>query len=375
LKGRKLRILIYSDHFFPSIGGSENYAFDLASQLVNYGHVVGVITSQRNLEEDNFSFSIYRLKKTFSIYKINFGFFEIPAIIKKFRPDVIQINYQTGGENILIILLKILNIPFVITYHADHIRLIGKVIDEFQLLSTFRLAKVIMVQSERDDKKFRKKGIDSRKLKLIRFTGIDLERYKCSKTYSLNKENVKLVCIARLDDSHRYKGVYELIESIRSIKQEELGSKLSLRIIGDGNLKSVYEDFCRDANLNNITFLGDLSFNDLLGQICQSNFLILPSIDKDEGFGRVVLEALSCGIPVIVSKYAGIAELVTKHEAGIVFDPTEYLTLVKTINNIINEPSELKKLIKNGRKLIAEEELSLSSVTEKVIDVYYSSIK
>ena len=132
---------------------------------------------------------------------------------------------------------------------------------------------------------------------------------------------------------------------------------------------------CRDANLNNITFLGDLSFNDLLGQICQTNFLILPSIDKAEGFGRVVLEAISCGIPVIVSKYAGIAELVIKHEAGIVYDPTDYLNLVKTINNIINEPSKLQKFIKNGKKLISEEELSLSSVTEKVIDVYYNSIK
>ena len=148
-----------------------------------------------------------------------------------------------------------------------------------------------MVQSERDERKFKMRGISQGKLRLTRFSGIDIEKYKCSSKLVFDKENIKLLCIARLDDSHKYKGVYELIEGIKSLKNEELDFKLSSNIIGDGNLRKSYEEECKAANLDNIIFLGDLNFEALLNQICQASFLILPSINKAEGFGRVVLEA------------------------------------------------------------------------------------
>lgn len=367
-----LRVLIYSDHFFPLIGGSENYAFDLASELSRHGHHVGVITSQRKFEKDNFSFKIFRLQRPFSLFRINLNFLEIPRIIKDYQPDIFQINYQTGGENILIPLLKILKLPIVITYHADHVVTLGRMLDELQLLSTFRLANTIMVQSERDEIKFKKRGISQGKLRLIRFSGIDTEKYKCSSKHVFKEKNIKLLCIARLDTSHKYKGVDKLIEGIKSLKNEELNFKLSLNIIGDGNLRKPYEEECRVANIDNIKFLGDLSFEDLINQICQANFLILPSINKAEGFGRVALEALSCGTPVIVSKYAGIAELVSKYDAGVVYDPDDFIELVRILKPVTDNPARLKKIVENGKTLITEESLSLNTVTEKIIHSYYS---
>ena len=368
---RRLRVLIYSDHFFPSVGGSENYAFDLASELSRCGHYVGVITSERKSGKDNFPFTIFRLKKPFSLLRINLNFLEIPRIIRSYRPDLFHINYQTGGENILIPLLKIMKVPFIITYHADHVVTLGRMLDELQLLSTFRLADTIMVQSERDERKFKMRGISQRKLNLARFNGIDTEKYKCSPNHVFDNENIKLLCIARLDDSHKYKGVHELIEGIKSLKNEELGLKLSLTIIGDGNLRKSYEDECEAGNLDNIKFLGDLNFEDLLNQICQASFLILPSINKAEGFGRVALEALSCGTPVIVSKYAGIAELVSKYDAGLVYDPDDFIGLIQVLEPVIDNLARIRKLVENGKTLITEEGLSLKTVTEKIIYAYY----
>ena len=369
---RRLRVLIYSDHFFPSVGGSENYAFDLASELSRCGHYVGVITSERKSVKDDFPFTIFRLERPFSLYRINLNFLDIPRIIKSYRPDLFHINYQTGGENILIPLIKIMKLPIIITYHADHVVTLGRMLDGLQLVTTFRLANTIMVQSERDERKFKMRGIPQRKLRLLRFNGIDAEKYKCSPKRVFDNENIKLLCVARLDDLHKYKGVYELIEGIKSLKNEELDFKLSLNIIGDGNLRKFYEDACKAANLDNIKFLGDLNFEDLLNQICQASFLILPSINKAEGFGRVVLEALSCGTPVIVSKYAGIAELVSKHDAGLVYDPDDFIELIRILNLVIDNPTRLRKLVENGKTLITEEGLSLRTVTEKIIHSYYS---
>ena len=368
----KYRILIYSDHFFPSVGGSENYALDLATELTKQRHEVGVITTDKAFYKDEFSFQTFRLWRPFSPHRIGINFLEIPRIIKQFRPDIFHINYQTGGENLLIPILKIMKVPFVLTYHADHVVILGKMIDELQLISTFRLANMIMVQSERDERKFKMRGIQEGKLRLIRFNGIDTEKFKCSSKGFFYNGAIKLLCIARLDDSHKYKGIYELIEGIKSLRNEELTFKLSLNIIGDGNLRTLYEKQCKAANLDNIKFLGDSSFEDLLNQLCQANFLILPSIDKAEGFGRVVLEALSCGTPVIVSKFAGIAELIGKYDAGIVYDPDDFMGLIRILKPVIDNLSRLKQLVENGKSLITEEGLSLSTVVENVIHAYYN---
>lgn len=375
MQDASLRILIYSDHFFPSLGGSENYALDLATELTNQGHNVGVITSEKESDVDSFPFKIFRLRKPFSPHRMNVNFLEIPRIIRQFRPDIFHINYQTGGENLLIPLLKLNGTPLVVTYHADHVVTLGRMIDELQLISTFRCANMIMVQSERDERRFKMRGICLGKLLLIRFNGIDTKKYKCSSKGVLNKENIKLLCIARLDDSHKYKGIYELIEGLKSVRNEELDFKLSLNIIGDGNLRKFYENECKAANIDNIKFLGDLSFADLLNQICKANFLILPSIDKAEGFGRVVLEALSCGTPVIVSKYAGIAELINKYDAGIVYDPFRFRNLTNIFSSFLDSQQKLQKFIDCGKKLIIEEGLSLSNTTKRVVNLYYKVIK
>ena len=68
---KKLRILVYSDHFFPSIGGSENYAMDLANELSREGHKVGFITAEKSDVKNEFQFELFRLHKPISIKRMN----------------------------------------------------------------------------------------------------------------------------------------------------------------------------------------------------------------------------------------------------------------------------------------------------------------
>ena len=374
LQKDSLRIMIYSDHFYPSLGGSENYALDLATELTRQGHSVAVVTAQKEFDADTPLFQIFRLRKPFSLYRVNLNFIELPKIIKEFQPDILHINYQTGGENLLIPLLKVMRMPFIITYHADHLVTLGRMIDELQLVSTFRCAKFIMIQSKRDEKKFKSRGFPKEKLFLSRFNGIDTEKYKCVSKGNRNENSIKLLCIARLDDSHKYKGIHELIMELRGLNIIELPFKLSINIIGDGNLREQYENECCVYHLSNISFLGNVGFEQMIKEICDADFLILPSIDKAEGFGRVALESLSCGTPVIVSKYAGIAELIEKYNAGIVYDPRNLKGLIYTIASFLYSRQGLQQLAENGKTLITGEKLSLTLTTEKTTQIYYKSL-
>lgn len=372
---KRIRILIYSDHFFPSIGGSENYALDLSTELYREGYKIAVVTAEKSNKRDEFQFKVFRLKKPFSIRRANINLIEMINVIKVYKPDIFHINYQTGGENIIMPLLKLMKIPIIITYHADHVVLMGKLIDELQMAITFRLASLIIVQSERDSLKFKNRGYPENKLKLLRFNGIDTNRYKCKGKSKMGLEQIKLLCIARLDDVHKYKGVGELIDSLIDIRKKNGVSNFKLNIIGDGELRKLYETKCRNNDIENIIFLGTLENEEIIDYLCKSDFLILPSNSHAEGFGRVVLEAISCGTPVIVSKFAGISELVEKYNAGIIYDPNNFNFLMDRLFNIIHNTHKIEEFISNGKKLILEENLSLQYTTKRIVELYNQILK
>lgn len=361
-----MRVLIYSDHFFPLIGGSELFASDLANGLELNGNEVLVVTSVHSSIPNPFNFSLYRLKKTLNIKSVNLNFLEFPGLIKNFRPDICLINYQTGGENVLLFLLKMFRIPTLIIYHADHIMVPGKILDELQAISFFRLANKILVQTEREKKRFLTRGLPSSKVIRMNFNGVDRTIFKCNKIKKqIGPDSIKLICIARLDNVHKYKGVDKILEEFSKYKDLILGFNIELDIVGDGPLRVEFENICYNAHLNNVHFFGELGLEDLIDQICNSNFLLLPAIDKAEGFGRVALEAISCGIPVIVSKYAGISEKILEYDAGIVFDPNDIFDMLNEILAISKNGERYQTLLSNANFMIDTELFTLESITKE----------
>ena len=372
----KFRILIYSGAFYPSIGGSENYAKDLATELSRQGHVVGVITSETYDRKDNFSFNVYRLRTSFSVHGLNLNFLEIPAIIRGFDPDAFHINYQTGGENLLIPLLRVMGVPIVLTYHADHLVVLGRMIDEIQMVSTFRLAELILLQSDRDYDKMKSRGIPKKKLKVLKFNGVDAHKYHCNfKETASDESPIRVICISRLDDRHLYKGIDLLLDT--ALKKRELFDRqiMVLNIAGDGNMRKKYESKVILNRVPNVNFIGDLTDGDLLKYLCASDYMILPSVNRAEGFGRVALEAISCKIPVVVSKYAGISELLRKYRSGIIYDPFSGTNVFEIIARFNASACDRDNLVHNAEAMIATEGLTLCSAVEKTLKYYEEVVR
>ena len=366
----KLKILIYSDHFYPLIGGSENYALDLAIELSRQGHDVGVITSQNSNTERRFSFSIYRIKKPLRMRNLNLNFLDVPTIIKDFRPDVFHINYQTGGENILLIMLSFLNLPFVITYHADHFSRLGRLIDLIQSYTTFKLADRILVQSKNDTDNFLKNRINESKLETFLFNGIDTNKYKCGfrNSETANKK-IKALFVGRLDKHHLYKGLDFLLEALNKLSRTGGLKDFSLTIVGEGNLRVDFEKRVKNYGLKNVTFLGDLDDEQLISTYCNSDLLILPSNSKAEGFGRVVLEALSCGLSVIVSSDAGISELLALKKIGLIFKSNNVDSLIQALNYYFEKRNLKMDTLENIHNIV-KNDLSLTSTVKYTTSVY-----
>lgn len=77
-----------------------------------------------------------------------------------------------------------------------------------------------------------------------------------------------------------------------------------------------------------------------------ADLLIVPSI-HEEGFGRVILESLACGIPVIGAKCGAIPEAMDDMVGELIDIRPE--NLIKTVENLMRNTRKLKRYAKDAR--------------------------
>ncbi len=125
-------------------------------------------------------------------------------------------------------------------------------------------------------------------------------------------DNLRIIFSGRFD---KKKNLPLLIESLPGVLDKY--PELILDIAGSGTSKEVKHVYRLVASLQlepNIQFHGWIEGGRMRQLLTASKLLVLPS--ENENFAIVVAEALSLGIPCVVSKFVGTAYIVTKHLAG-----------------------------------------------------------
>ena len=155
------------------------------------------------------------------------------------------------------------------------------------------------------------------------------------------------------------KGIKELIAAAKLWDK-----RITLAIAGSGPLESYIKH--QTSIINHIVFLGKLNQDELPNYYSAADLLIVPSV-HEEGFGRVILEALSCGTPVIGANRGAIPEALDESVGRLIEVSPE--NIKKAVEYFYDHPEELKKLAKNARKY-AEKRFSEKN-TEMIIRSYY----
>lgn len=114
----------------------------------------------------------------------------------------------------------------------------------------------------------------------------------------------------------------------------------------------------------NVIGLGFVSDEDLLDIYNLATVFVMPSFY--EGFGLPIVEAMSCGVPVITSKNGSIPEIAK--DAALYVDPNDSNSIKEGINKIVNNKNLQEDLSAKG--LIRAAEFSWQKVAEQTHDVY-----
>jgi len=160
-----------------------------------------------------------------------------------------------------------------------------------------------------------------------------------------------------------HKGILNLLR----VMTDETLRRTDLLVIGDGNLRRECEDFVRKRGLKHVKFVGKVPFKDIPNFYAASDIVVFPSIWQ-EPFGRVVLEAMAAGKPVVASNVGGVVDLIINGENGYLVEPLNDKMWVKYLNMLISDELLRERLGKNGKKLSANFDTEV--VTRKIIDVY-----
>jgi glycosyltransferase involved in cell wall biosynthesis len=173
----------------------------------------------------------------------------------------------------------------------------------------------------------------------------------------INEEDKVLLTVARLDP---VKAQDKVIKALKSVVSKFPNTKLVL--VGDGSFSSsklglskgerwlrYLKECVENMELKgNVIFAGYLSEADLRVAYAMCDVFILPSIR--EGFGLVVIEAWLYKKPVIVSSYAGVAELIEDGVNGLLFNPKDTNQLASKIIRVLSDEDLAEKLGEEGFK-------------------------
>ena len=96
------------------------------------------------------------------------------------------------------------------------------------------------------------------------------------------------------------------------------------------------------------------------------DMLVLPSLN--EGMGRVLVEAMAAGKPVVASRVGGIPDLVIHGKTGFLVPPADEKALAAWIKKILDDPEKAWEMGQQGRKLC--QQFSLEAMIEKLDDFY-----
>jgi len=172
--------------------------------------------------------------------------------------------------------------------------------------------------------------------------------------------------VGRLDTA---KGIEELLEAFASVANRR--PNLRLAFVGDGPGNGHLRSKAKHLALEDrITLNGACSSQEVAQWLAAANVLALPSYN--EGYPNVVIEALSCGRPVIATNVGGILELVNE-ESGILIAPRDSRALANAIEKAMDrcwDEQSISEQFRRGWDEAADEllhicELALQQRREK----------
>ncbi len=210
------------------------------------------------------------------------------------------------------------------------------------------------------------KGLDTKKIDAIYnvYQSSDDDALPDNDILSISEyDGYKIIFAGRLIEC---KGIPFLVKGFEQILNNNINAKLFL--VGDGEEENKLKEYISELNIKQHVVFFDYKTNPQ-AFIRKADLLVLPS--SEEGFGRVLLEAMDVGTPVIGTRIGGIPEIIEHGTNGLLVDHGDIEALKNSIIKILKNNSLREKIIQGGYETI-NSKFCVETYQEKIENIYDS---
>lgn len=336
-----MRLLIWTEGFWPRIGGVEVYLKQFVKAIQKLGYEVAVITPQiedYKEEETVEGAQVYRLP----FYDVLFGkdldsFLALRKRVEKikndFKPDLIHVILFGPSVMLHIETNKRAPVPSVVAIHSDLTRTdgLGKIahrtLDQANEVVSVSAATLSDIQSM-----------------FPQICGKSSYIHNGLVTDGINptplpEDKSEMLCIGRLVD---LKGFDLALEALAKVRKEHPNARLT--IAGDGDERAALEERTQRLGLQDaVTFAGWVTPQEVYELIGKSTAILIPSRCR-ETFSLVAVEAALMGRPVIATRAGGLEEVVIEGKTGFLVEMEDVDGFTRQIKKIVGDPALAKQM-------------------------------
>jgi len=374
-------------------GGAENSMVLLNPILTKMGHTVKILSSDAGKEMMHFSdYEFSALESQPFLLRIFYrvwyphSYRALKKVLRTYKPDIVQLHTMYSVSPSVLFLLK--DYPTILTVHgaeeyASNLLLWayprnffkkGTEVFEKQYLNirgwvhflynkfvvrpvyryAFKYVDTFLVMSRYMQEKLREEGIESVCIQ----NATELFAYK-----EIEKNHKNILYAGRLE---KIKGVQYLIQAMSRIVEEEPSATLA--IAGVGEYRESLEALIHSLGLEkSVQCVGQKKREELRVLYEQSTMVVMPSV-WPEPFGKVGIEAMSVGRPVIGSNVGGVSEWLKVGATGFLVPPRSAEALAEKCLLLFRDTELLTRLSKQAVQ--NAQAFSIEVYASRVVELY-----
>ena len=301
-----------------------------------------------------------------SIFDNIFIFFNFFFLLKKEKPDLL-ITFTIKPNLYGSLAAQILNIKTVNNITGLGTSFLKKnyftLFIMFLFKISFKRSKIVFFHNFSEKKLFIKNLlIKNNQAKIIKGSGVNVKKYKI-KIFSKKKNTNNFIFSGRMIAD---KGIYELIEAIKIVKQYSSNSNFYffglLNADNSGSISRKTIDNWVNAGYINFT----PNVKNVHKLLHKFDCFVMPSYS--EGMSKSLLEAAASGLPILCSNIPGCKEIVKNDQNGFLFNPKDIRSLSKAIIKFTDLPAHKRILFGKKSRSIINTNFDEKIITKKYLN-------
>ena len=360
-----MRILRVTSDLYPQVmGGVGVHTHEMSKSQSRKGHEVTVLSSKSDSDKfDELQYERIGFSTTLEVLgnKISLDlFFKLIGLME--RHDVIHAHsHLFFSTNVAALLRRLRGKPLVITSHGLYSQTASPMIQSMYMPTmgrwTLSSADRVICYTQVEKEQMMELGVPEKKIVVIN-NGVDTKTFKPV----MKKGNKKTILwVGRYVHG---KGVDILIDGFSIFSKSHPDYRLLM--IGKGPLKSEIEELVFSNDLGErVEFIESVA-NEAMSEVyADSDVFILTSYE--EGVPRSILEAMSCGIPIVSTSLPQLQDIVK--DSGILVPPGNAVAVSDALRMLADDEELREGMGKNGRKR-AESDFSWENTVDLTLEVY-----